>query len=323
MGRKDGGIQMKKISRRSFIKKSLAIGAGSICGERILSNLSGTDWGSINAAEPIDLSIVKGNNYFQNTIKTVEQLGGMKKFVSRNSKVGLLVNSPSKNYGAHVKPEIVLAVVKMCYDAGAKEISCLKEEFNGYWQRSKLAKEYADEIKSLKPGWKDSIEYKIPGAISLKEPTIRKDLLECDVFINVSITKNHSGTNFSCMLKNMMGTTSTTTNLYMHFAGKKRLSWFPDVNFLSQCIADLNLVRKPDLCIADSTEFLMTNGPSGPGKLAKPQKVVAGTDCVLVDAYCCTLLNLKAEKIEMIKRAAAHNLGRINLQKANILELEV
>lgn len=314
---------MKKMSRRSFIKKSLSVGAVSMCGGGILSNLSGTDWGMAHAAKPVDLSVTKGSNYFQNTIRTVEQLGGMKKFVSRNARVGLLVNWPFKNYGAHVKPEIALAVIKMCYDAGAKEIICLKEEFGGYWQRSKLASEYKDEIKSLKAGWKGSIDYKISEAISLKEPAIRKDLIECDVFINVSITKNHSGTKFSCMLKNMMGAATTMTNFYFHFGGKKRLSWYADVNHLSQCIADLNLVRKPDLSIADSTEFIMTNGPSGPGKLLKPQKVVAGTDCVLVDSYCCSLLSLEAEKVEMIKRAAAHNIGNTDLQKANIRELEI
>ncbi len=313
---------MKKIDRRSFIKKSLTIGAASMCGGGILADLSGTDWGVVHAAKPVDLSVVKGSNYFKNTIKAVEQLGGMKKFVSRNSKVGLLVNWPFKNYGAHVKPEIVLAVVKLCYDAGAKEISCLKEGFGGYWERSEMASEYSEEIKSLKVGWKDSIDYKIPKAVSMKEPTIRKDLLECDAFVNVSITKNHSGTKFSCMLKNMMGTTTRVTNLYFHFGGKKGLSWYADVNHLSQCIADLNLARKPNICIADSTEFISTNGPYGPGKLLKPQKVVAGTDSVLVDAYCSTLLNLEAEKVEMIKRAAAHNIGRADLQKANIRELE-
>ncbi len=312
---------MKNINRRTFIKGSLAIGATSICGGGILSNLVGSDWGAVHAAKPIDLAVAKGQDYFKNTIRAVEQLGGMSKFISRNSKVGLLVNSPFKNYGASVKPEIVMAVVKQCYDAGAKEIIYIKEAFNGYWKRSELAQDYADEIKSLKPAGKDTVEYKIQGALSLKEATIRKDLLECDVFVNVSITKNHSGTHFSCMLKNMMGTTTTMTNLYMHFAGKKNLSFYPDVNFLSQCIADLSLIRKPDLCIADSTEFLKTNGPSGPGELLKPQKVVAGKDCVLVDAYASRLLGLKPEEVAMIQKAASQGIGRIDLQNANILEL--
>ena len=313
---------MKKISRRSFLKKGLAIGAASMCGGGMLSPFSGTARGVVHAAKPVDLSIARGRNYFKSTIKAVEQLGGMRKVVSRDSRVGLLVNSPFKNYGAYVKPEITLAVVKMCFEAGAKEIWCLKEPSGGYWQRSKLADEYAEEIKSLKEGWEDTVDFQIPQAVSLKEATVRKKLLECDLFINVAITKNHSGTHFSCLLKNMMGTSTFGTNLRIHYGGKKGLSWYPDIPFLSQCIADLNLIRKPDLCIVDSTEFLMTNGPYGPGELMKAQKVLAGTDRVLMDAYCSTLLNLKPENVVMIQKAAAHNLGSPDLKKANIVEVE-
>ena len=316
------GAKMKKISRRSFLKKGLAIGAASMCSGEILSPFLGTARDVVHAAKPIDLSIAKGRDYFKSTIKAVEQLGGIRKFVSRGSKVGLLVNSPFKNYGAYVKPEITLAVVKMCFEAGAKEIWCLKEPSGGYWQRSKLADEYAEEIKSLKEGWEDTVDFQIPQAVSLKEATVRKKLLECDLFINLAITKNHSGTHFSCLLKNMMGISTFGTNLGIHYGGKKGLSWYPDIPFLSQCIADLNLIRKPDLCIVDSTEFLMTNGPYGPGELMKPQEVLAGTDRVLMDAYCSTLLNLKPENVVMIQKAAAHNLGSPDLKKANIVEVE-
>lgn len=313
---------MKKISRRSFLKKGLAIGAASMCGGGMLSPFPGTAGGVVHAAKPVDLSIARGQNYFKSTIKAVEQLGGMRKVVSKDSRVGLLVNSPFKNYGAYVNPEITLAVVKMCFEAGAKEIWCLKEPSGVYWQRSKLADEYAEEIKSLKEGWEDTVDFEIPQAVSLKEATVRKKLLECDLFINLAITKNHSGTHFSCLLKNMMGTSTFGTNLGIHYGGKKGLSWYPDIPFLSQCIADLNLIRKPDLCIVDSTEFLMTNGPYGPGELMKPQKVLVGTDRVLMDAYCSTLLNLKPENVVMIQKAAALNLGSPDLKKANIVEVE-
>lgn len=292
-------------------------------GGELLSTFSTPDRGAAEAAGPIDLSVVTGPNYFQNTVKAVEQLGGMEAFVTKHSTVGLLVNSPFKNRGAYVNPDIVLAVVEMCYDAGAKEIRCIKEASGGYWKRGKLSGKYADEIRSLKPGWEETVDYEIPGAIALKEATVRKDLLECDVFINVSISKNHTGVNFSCMLKNMMGASTLTTNLYMHFAGEKGLSWYADLDFTSQCIADLNMVRKPDLSIADSTEFIATNGPYGPGKMLKPEKVIAGRDNVLVDAYCCTLLGYKPEDIGMIGKAAAIGIGTADIHKANIREVKI
>ena len=313
---------MKKISRRSFLKKSLTMGAASMCSGAILSPFSGAARGVVHAAKPVDLAVAKGLNYYKSTMKAVDLLGGIKKYVSRGSKVGLLVNSPFKNYGSYVNPEITLAVVNMCFEAGASEIWCLKEPSGKYWQRCKLADEYAEQIKSLKEGWDDTVDFEIPQAVSLKEATVRKKLLESDLFINVAITKNHSGTNFSCLLKNMMGTSTFGTNLGIHYGGKKGFSLYPDVPYLSQCIADLNLIRKPDLCIVDSTEFLMTNGPYGPGELMKPQKVLAGTDRVLMDAYCATLLNLNPENVLMIQKAAAHNLGNPDLKMANIVTVE-
>ena len=313
---------MKKISRRSFLKQGLAMSAASMCSGGILAPFSGTDRGAVHAARPVDIAIAKGLNYFKSTIKAVDQLGGIRKYVSRGSKVGLLVNSPFKNYGSYVNPEITLAVVKMCFEAGASEIWCLKEPYDKYWPRCKLADEYTEEIKSLKEGWEDTVDFEIPQAVSLKEATVRKKLLESDLFINVAITKNHSGTNFTCLLKNMMGASTFGTNFGIHYGGKKGLSWYPDIPFLSQCIADLNLIRKPDLCIVDSTEFLMTNGPSGPGELMKPQEVLAGTDRVLMDAYCAKLLNLEPENVLMIQKAAAHNLGSPDLKKANIVTVE-
>ena len=50
----------------------------------------------------------------------------------------------------------------------------------------------------------------------------------------------------------MMGLFPFSTNGLFHL-GK--------MSHLSQCIADLNLVRQPDLCISDATEFLTGNGP--------------------------------------------------------------
>ena len=311
------------LSRRLFVKQGVLLGAATFMGTEFFPEVSFLSPPSLLAAEKVDLSVVKGSDFFLSTVKAVQQLGGMETFVTRGSRVGLLLNSPFKNYGAHVKPEISLAVVKMCYEAGAKEIYLLKEGYSGYWKRSQLAMEFADEIKSLKPGWDDFIDHTIVDAISKKEPSITKALLDCDVFINVSILKHHDGIGYTCSLKNMMGTSSTTTNMSMHFGGKVGLSFFPDVGYLSQCIVDLNTIRRPDLCIVDTTEFITEKGPYGPGKLAKPHLVVAGTDRVAVDAYCVSALGLDQTQLPIIEMAAQRGLGNRDLSKINIREIVV
>ena len=115
---------MKKISRRSFLKQSLAMSAASMCSGGILIPFSGTDRGVVHAARPVDLAIAKRAELFQKHNKGGGSTWRYKKICIKRFKGGLLVNSPFKNYGAYVNPEITLAVVKMCFEAGAKEIWC-------------------------------------------------------------------------------------------------------------------------------------------------------------------------------------------------------
>ena len=105
----------ESISRRSFMKSSALFGASAILGSGIR--------GSVFADVNVDIAAVKGADYFKNTIKAVEILGGMPRFVPKQSKVGLLINSPWQYAGSYVNPDITLAVLRMCLDAGAREMT--------------------------------------------------------------------------------------------------------------------------------------------------------------------------------------------------------
>ena len=71
----------KKITRRSFIKKGTFLGAVSILGSSTLNLFSEHSMGRLFGGKVPDISVVKGVDYFNNTIKAVEMLGGMKRFV--------------------------------------------------------------------------------------------------------------------------------------------------------------------------------------------------------------------------------------------------
>ncbi len=77
-------------------------------------------------------------------------LGGMAKFVSRKSRVALLINSNQDNPGTYVKPEIVLAVIRMCLDAGASDIGVFKRLSNSYWRRTQFFEKFRDEIREVR-----------------------------------------------------------------------------------------------------------------------------------------------------------------------------
>jgi uncharacterized protein (DUF362 family) len=302
--------------RREFIKRSTVLGASSILGGSTVGwmhNLAFAD-------ARVDIAAVKSSNYFKNTIKAVEILGGMSKFVSKQSKVGLLINSPWQNPGSYVKPEITLAVIRMCLDAGAKEIGVFKNLGNSYWRRGALSERFRDEIKGIRYLGGDHTEVAVPKGRSLKKAEIAKGLLDCDVFINIPIAKDHTGVRFTGTMKNMMGATSRSTNGFFHH-GSGAGGYYDDVAFLSQCIADVNLVRRPDLCVCDGTEIITTNGPYGPGKLIKPQVVFAGVDRVAMDVYGANLLGIKGEAIQTTRMAHEHGLGEIRLSDIQVREV--
>ena len=57
---------------------------------------------------------------------------------------------------------------------------------------------------------------KIPEGNALKELEIVKELLKCDVLINIPIAKHHPSTFLTCGLKNMMGLNTRKSNVYCH-----------------------------------------------------------------------------------------------------------
>jgi len=89
---KDSQPISKYIDRRTFIKKSTTLCASTILGFSafdVMHNLAFAEF-------KVDMVAVQGADYFESTIKAIEMFGGMDKFVSRQSKVGLLINTTHK-----------------------------------------------------------------------------------------------------------------------------------------------------------------------------------------------------------------------------------
>ncbi|MCX5913826.1 MAG: DUF362 domain-containing protein [Deltaproteobacteria bacterium] len=314
---------MDPITRRSFLKRAACLGGGVLLSQSPLSGLTQSRLQAPPAPdmEP-DLVAVKGKDPYLNTLRAIQELGGIEAFVRRGDRVGVLVNSPFKNIGASVNPDVALAVIEKCLEGGAKEIRYLKDPHRGYWERSPKSGKLAPVLKALKYESGEHVKVEIPGGLSLKDARVTKDLWDCDVFINISITKHHEGVLYSGALKNMMGLCPFSTNSYFHF-GTLKLGFYADLDHLSQCIADLNLIRKPDLCISDATTFITEKGPYGPGKLAGAETVVASTNRVSLDAFCCRFLGLQPEEVLMIGKASRHGLGEMKHDRIRIKSLSV
>lgn len=271
---------------------------------------------------PNTVSVITGEDYVDNTIAAVRQLGGMGRFVPEGSRVAVLANPQRPNPGAFTRPDIVRAVIRMCRDAGADRVACISWQQEQSWENTGTAEAVSAEGGELQiVNMRDESLFEpvpVPTGIALSEARVMRILNEFDVLIDLPITKDHAGNKFTGTLKNLMGLNSPVSNRTFHME-----NWTTDINaitHLDQCIADLNTVITPDLCVVDATEFITTNGPFGPGELIRPQKIVAGTDRVAVDAYCCGLWGLDPHDIMTITMAHEHGLGEIDLGRVRVVE---
>ena len=306
------------ISRRDFLKKSALIGATAAVGGRLFS-------GTGPAAQGTDIAVVTGADYFKSSQAAVKALGGMSGFVKKGAKVALLPNVQRWNPGTFTKPGILRAVIQMCKEAGASEVNVLTWLGARNWESTGLAAVIKEEGAGLKLVPREEAEYKtipVPGGVGMKDVMIMKEFFNNDVFIDMPITKDHAGNKFTGTMKNLMGLNFATHNR----SNFHKENWTSDpdaIRHLENCIVDLNVPIKPDLCVVDATEFIITNGPMGPGEVIKPQKVIAGTDRVALDAYCTTLWDIRVEDIICINEAHKRGLGNMDLTQANIKQLSV
>jgi len=310
----------RKIGRREFFKTGAQAGLTLALGRKLAAAPIGRPATGVDAAAT-GVAVGTGADFGKAAVKAVDLLGGMGRFVKKGARVALLPNVQSRHPGTYTKPEVLRAVIKLCRDAGAADIDCLSWLTVKHWEDAGLKAVIDEEQAGLKLFEKDEALFKavaVPGAKALPEARILTAFYEYDAFINMPVTKDHAGNKFTGTLKNLMGLNSPVNNRTFH-----RPNWKTDpddVAHLEQCIVDLNKAVKPDLNVVDATEFIVTNGPFGPGELLKPRKVVAGTDRVAVDAYCAGLWGLVAAEIVQIRLGAEQGLGEIDLKKAGVKE---
>lgn len=264
---------------------------------------------------PILAVASKGRRVEERVRAAVEALGGIGKFVQPGSKVILKPNaafSQPPEVGATTNPEVVVAVAKMCKEAGAGEIMIVEHTID--WPSIAFAVNKIEEAArkagiKLIPANSKAMYRKvdIPEGRRIKSDEVVKYVFEADVIINLPVCKDHSATGVSLGLKNLMGLNWDRRRF--HVLG------------LHQCIADLATIIRPQLTILDATRCLLTHGPRGPGVVAKNDLIIAGADPVAVDAFGCRLLGRRPQDIGHVRIAHQMGLGESNLGKVKIKQV--
>ena len=250
-------------------------------------------------------------------------IGGVKLFVSPGDRVVISPNfawARPPGSGATTDPELVRAVIQLCWAAGAREVVCLDYASDMTPRAFKVCGAYkateGTRARLISP-WSseqfirvdDFKKGKIHAGKKIGWQAVASVLMRCDVFINMPIFKHHREVGVTGALKKLMGCVW-------------RRSTYHAVD-LDGCIAELAAVLRPTLTIMDGTRILTTNGPNGPGKVATVNRMVLSVDPLLADAYACRWLEKDPLKIKHLVRAAKLGVGKIDVSKGMIETVKI
>ncbi len=265
-----------------------------------------------------DLAVVKGRDPAAAARKAVEALGGIGLFVRPGYTVVIKPNigwNRAPEYAANTNPEIVAALVRLCYGAGAGKVrvfdrTCNEAEMcyrnSGILEAVGRAGGQITHVTD----WK-FISGDFPDGSAMESWPVYRDAVECDCFINVPVAKHHSLTGLTLSMKNLMGVCG---------GSRGQIHWNID-----RKLPELANFINPELTIIDASRILLRHGPSG-GSLKdvrKTNSVIAGTDPVLADSYAATLFDLRPADIGHIRAAEKQGVGTTDIARASIRRISI
>lgn len=298
------------IDRRTFLKTGAAA-AG------VLATA-----GTLSAQESRPLVAVAKGKPDDTVRKVLDALGGIKKFVSPGNRVVIKPNMGFPNppeMGSTTHPDVVRAMAQLCLEAGAQRVIIVDHPLrDSQLCREKCGidtrvKDMKNVVIAMLDDQKFYTETPIPNAQELRSTAIMKEVLRTDCLINMPTAKSHSATGVSLGIKNLMGLVWDRTV-------------FHEKMDLDRAIAEQLYVIKPKLTVVDCMYALLTNGPSGPGKVAELNTVVASTDPVAADSYTVGIARwynkeFRGNQVKHIKIAGELGFGQVDIAKMDIKEI--
>lgn len=292
----------KRLDRRDFLKRSAWMTAGLLAGKTILRSAGA---GPVSG---IEMAVVEGDDPAGQTRKAFAMLGGIGRFVRRGARVIILPNPQGRGAGLSTNADMVAAVVRLSLEAGAASVAVSSAHGPGRWSSTGIIEKVGAAGGTMKyPGSsRDWVTLEVPNARVRKTLTVIRDAVENDVLIDMPVFKQHDSTYITCNIKNLMGFNADNGSFHR------------SDEYLHQAITDLAAIIHPHVSVVDATTILTENGPFGPGRMARPNKVYVGTDMVAVDALCCSLLHVDPKTVPHLLLSHKAGLGNIELANRNI-----
>lgn len=306
------------MKRRKFIANSIkaglvsgaTLGFGSMAFGKQYSGKTGSNY---------DLVAVRGGEPDAMFEKGIASLGGMKNFIRSGQEVVVKPNigwDSVPEEAANTNPKLVGAIVRHCYEAGAKNVYVFDHTCNE-WRQCYMHSGIEDAVKSengiIKCGnvEDDYTDMDVPKGKILKKVQVHKLIKKADAIINVPVLKDHGSTKLTIAMKNLMGI--VWDRKYWHSSG------------LNQCIADFATAVKPTLNVVDAYRVMKKHGPQGTSTddVLTMKAQVISTDIVAADAAAAKFFGSDPAEIKYIKMADQMGIGTMNLESLNINRIKI
>ncbi len=311
--------------RRKFIKRAgcaaVSLGAVGAVGTLLYDNEAQPQGYNQKLVEVPDfsvpkidgktISIAEGSDRQLLVKKAIDALGGIERFVDRGDVVFVKPNiafaSPAM-LGATANPELVAAVVKMCYQAGASQVivgdnpindpqSCLL--LSGI---ERAATQAGARIMFPHSGFFQNTTLKT-GQLIKNWPIFFEPLRRADKLIGITPVKHHHRSGASMSMKNWYG-----------FLGGRRNIFHQNINTI---ISELATMVRPTLVILDGVTAMVSNGPTGgsTADLRATNTLIASCDQVAADTIGASLLAMTVKDLPYLKMAETAGVGTTDYDK--------
>lgn len=270
------------------------------------------------------VSIVKCRAYHEDTVyqkvkEAVDLLGGIKNFVSPGQRIllkpNLAIGRPPENC-VNTHPLVVKAVALLVKEAGATVLigdspmlGSAKKAANKCGLEE-IAQDLGVDIVEFEPA-----TFQNPDGRIFKSFTIGKIIKEVDRVINISKLKTHALMVLTLSVKNMFGCVPATRKGQWHV---RTSGEGLGVEYFAQMLLDLNYFVNPVLNIVDGVIGMEGQGP-GFGDPRHFGLLIAGTDGVALDRIISEMLNIKADRVPVLRVANREGYGVAKLEDINTL----
>lgn len=313
------------MDRRNFLKAAALTGAAvTAIKDAGAMNILTQSFQGKSETSAYDLVAVMGGEPVEMFRRAIEEMGGMKNFISPGDKVCVKPNigwDKTPEMAATTNPELVVEIIRQCFDAGAKEVTVFDHTCDD-WIKCYASSGIEEAAKAagakVVPAHQESY-YKavsLPKAKSLKNAKIHQAIVDSDKWINVPVLKNHGGAQLTISMKNYMGI--VWDRGYFH------------ANDLQQCIADVcTYEKRPVLNVVDAYRLMKTSGPRGKSlsDVVLSKGLFVSQDIIAADTAAANFFNqareMPLEKVTHIAKGQELGVGTMNLDELNIKRLRM